>query len=664
VRPARAATGAATVGAAGLAAAFLLMQDKAHPEIASDVSYLQQDLSQLQGLSDFDDLDSDLDELETELTKVLDLLESARERGYVYQGDIDDLAIEAANKWQEVEADVRGDISVQEKTFQGQLGSLNNQVRQLNARIGNASSARSQMQAVETTASSLTSEVHSIRSGISGRYSSIESTLYQLQSRLNLIHWALGQLDEARFSLGDDENLVQAVKARWDAKGDDDPEGILFLTDKRLIFERKEKVATKKVLFVTTSSEMVHEVALELALADLSGIKAITKGLFGHQDHLEVKGSKGEIPFHIDGQDSKDWATLVERVRTGRIEEEKTSGSALSFADITGDLTQADIVEAQNDVNALQESLMLQEARGDLEALENDVRSLERKLGEVRAGGYAVESDLEGEITVLGTQWDRVKTNAETVLTQQAGILSEQSASIQEKMSRLAGMSANLGAARPVYMQLKSALASAGAQAEAAEATVFAQFEDYANEIEGLSAHLDWVSWMLEALATASFQLLATESGVAAAEAMWLAPGREPENGVLFLTDQRLLWEDRIGDYELKVEAANSSITGVELQANEDEDDVLVFGFDSNGPAHEARFDLAELVGDDWLTKVGRARNGDYSTDRAIEIDQAELDKVKNAPTSCPNCSASLTAPVLRGQNEITCEYCGAVTRL
>ena len=58
-----------------------------------------------------------------------------------------------------------------------------------------------------------------------------------------------------------------AVKARWDQEGDNDPEGILYLTDKRLIFERKEKVATKKVLFVTVSSQMVHEVMIDQPLA-------------------------------------------------------------------------------------------------------------------------------------------------------------------------------------------------------------------------------------------------------------------------------------------------------------------------------------------------------------------------------------------------------------
>jgi hypothetical protein len=292
---------------------------------------------------------------------------------------------------------------------------------------------------------------------------------------------------------------------------------------------------------------------------------------------------------------------------------------------------------------------------------------LERDLADLRARGYAIEKDLEGEIAVLVSQWDRVKGNAETTLNTQGALLATESKSLNDQMAKLAGMSGNLAAARPIYMQLKSSIASAEATALASENTVLTQFDEYADEVAGLAAHLAWVGWMLDALATASFQLLATESGVAATEALWMG-GSEPENGVLFLTDQRLLWEDRVGDYELKVEVPLQSITNTQKEVAETEEgeslETLVFTFDSNAPFSEARFELAALVSDDWIKMVGRACKGDYASDRAVEIDQAELDRVQNAPTSCSNCSASFTAPVLRGQIEIHCEYCGAVTRI
>jgi hypothetical protein len=213
---------------------------------------------------------------------------------------------------------------------------------------------------------------------------------------------------------------------------------------------------------------------------------------------------------------------------------------------------------------------------------------------------------------------------------------------------------------------LKSSIASAEAQAEAAEDTVLDLYDEYADEVDSLSTHLDWVDWMLDALSTASFQLLATESGVAATEAVWERPGLEPENGILFLTDQRLLWEDRVGEFELKIEVPVQQVgEAKEISDEEAEFDVIAISFDSSdAPVSKAQFQLALPVAEEWLQMIGRAKSGDYVSDRAVEIDDAEIERVRNAPEQCPNCGAAITSPVLRGQNEITCEYCGVVTRI
>ena len=319
----------------------------------------------------------------------------------------------------------------------------------------------------------------------------------------------------------------------------------------------------------------------------------------------------------------------------------------------------------QSEVNALQDEMMMKSAQQELSALENDVRSLERKLAGVRARGYSIEKELEADIAVLSAQWDRVKSNAEKTIENQTHLLSEQMRSIQGSMAQLAGLSGNLAAARPVYMQLKSSLASAGAQAEAAQTTVLAQFNEYADEVQGLDAHLDWVDWMLDAISTASFRLLATESGVAATEAVFQHPTLEAENGILFLTDQRLLWEDRAGTYELKVDTPFQGILDVQKESDgQTGQETLVFQFGPGGVVPLARFQLALPVADSWIKMVGRARSGGYAQDRAVPISAEELEKVRNAPQQCSNCGAAFTAPILRGQTEIRCEYCGLVVRI
>jgi uncharacterized paraquat-inducible protein A len=61
---------------------------------------------------------------------------------------------------------------------------------------------------------------------------------------------------------------------------------------------------------------------------------------------------------------------------------------------------------------------------------------------------------------------------------------------------------------------------------------------------------------------------------------------------------------------------------------------------------------------------VGRARSGGYVQDQVVEVSADELERIRNAPQQCSNCGAAFTAPILRGQHEIVCEYCGIVERI
>jgi hypothetical protein len=262
-------------------------------------------------------------------------------------------------------------------------------------------------------------------------------------------------------------------------------------------------------------------------------------------------------------------------------------------------------------------------------------------------------------------QWEKIKQRAHATLEYQTKFLGEQMGEIQDSMARLAGMTGSLTAARPLYIQIKSAIASSEAQAEAAEETVLDQYDEYANEIEMLDSHLEWVDWMLDALSTASFKLLATESGVSAVEATWERPGLDPENGVLFLTDQRLLWEDREGEFELKIEVPVSEITNAKEKVDDEARvEYLELTFGANAPMPNARFLLSLPVAEEWLKMIGQARSGGYDVDRAVAIDEEELERIRNAPAQCSNCGAAFTAPILRGQNEIVCEFCGVSTRI
>lgn len=666
-RPGVPAAGTAAAVAAGAVAAgaigqVVLNRGAAPAELSAEISSLDTALTDLNSKASLESTFSEMNQLATDLNDLVALVESARAEGYRYQGSLDNEIYSLKSQWDTLHPQLFDRAQMQTQTLQARLPGVYNQVNVVNNNLYHAAAARSAIQLAHTQINGVLQNADQVERNLEGQYQPLRDQAWKYKQRLTQIHWAMDQLAAAKFRLAEGELLVMAVAARWDQEGKDDPEGILYLSNRRLIFERKEKVAVKKILFITTASELVQEVLIDRPMDAIKAARPDNKGLFGNQDYLlvELAGTTGTVALHLQGQDAKEWSALVERVHTGQIETDRYSDVGVSVADLSRPLTQEDLLSVQAEANQLQDRMMLKACRADLAEVENDVSGMSRQLAELRAKGYAMEKDLEADVTILATQWERIKANADAVIDRQCGSLAEQNAQIQRMAMELLGMAANLAGARSKYVQVKSAMAAAGSQADAAMETVAVQYAQYAQEVESVSAHLDWVGWMLDALATASFRLLATEGGIAATEAMWGYEGSEPENGILYLTDQRLLWEDRVGAFELKVNVPLQYVQEV-TKTSEEDVEYLYFTFASGAPFTSTRFRLGLPVADEWIKIVGRARTGEYTQGRAIDVDQKEVERIKNAPQQCEKCGSALTAPVLRGQTSIACEYCGTV---
>ena len=402
---------------------FPLSPVPADSPIYSEVSSLASSLQDLQNRSDFSAIVSQVNDLDASLNRAVDLLEGARQEGYVYQGDLEQIAYNVVSQWQSARPQVAASLQQQAAGMQGQLYSINSMLQSLNASLPYPSTAGPLLQNARSAVAGLLDHISQVENSLRSLYSEIETRVQALNVRLTDIHWAMDQLNGAKFKLSPGEALVMAVAARWDKEGKDDPEGVLYLSSQRLVFERKEKVATKKILFITTASQLVQEVLIDQPLAKLGEVSPDNRGLFGHQDFLLAQFADpglGLVAFHINGQDSKDWAGLVEKTRSGRIEAERLNiSSGLSIADLSRPLTAADVVGLQSQVNALQDEMMLKASRQEIGNLENDVSALPRKLAALRARGYAVEKALEADIAILAAQWERVKANAETTIETQ-----------------------------------------------------------------------------------------------------------------------------------------------------------------------------------------------------------------------------------------------------
>jgi hypothetical protein len=289
---------------------------RAHQDIAADAASLESALDTLRKRSSFGDIQNEILNLDSSLNTLIELLEKVRKQGYPFQGDLDEGAYQAVGRWESLRERTITTAEQQAANFQSRLPTLNPQIDRLNAVLHSPTAAGPVLRSTRTQIDNMVSEIDRIDRSLKEQYSPIETQARELSRRLNEIQWAITQLPEARFGLEKGEDLVIAVSTRWDKDGKDDPEGVLYLTNRRLIYERKQKVATKKVLFITTATEMVHEVLIDQPLSSIQIVKSEGKGFLGHQDYIFVQFTEpklGNAAFHLRGQRSKMWCDLIDQ---------------------------------------------------------------------------------------------------------------------------------------------------------------------------------------------------------------------------------------------------------------------------------------------------------------------------------------------------------------
>lgn len=161
---------------------------------------------------------------------------------------------------------------------------------------------------------------------VRGTYDTLGRQLYELQREFKAVEFLLDSLDTAAFDLYPDEYGVAACEAVW-TNHPDEPKGILFLTEGRVIFEQREKKAKKKMLFVTTESELVQEKLWDSPVGNIAELQAEDKKKFlsrkemlGFRFREYSGGLHGEVTLQLEGTTNEEWAGLIKRVQRGEFD--------------------------------------------------------------------------------------------------------------------------------------------------------------------------------------------------------------------------------------------------------------------------------------------------------------------------------------------------------
>ncbi|NLG26336.1 MAG: hypothetical protein GX557_00365 [Chloroflexi bacterium] len=261
-----------------------------------------------------------LEDLTSDISKLSTYLSELRTRGFRYGLGWEERVETLQSRWTSQSLDAR-------RVLDDRAAALRSAGQQVEWALQRGQREAASLSAAESQIAQLEQQVSRAEQDVRASYGSTRDEASALGRDLKEVLRLLDALDTAQFKLYPDEYGVAACKAQWLDKGEE-PEGLLYLTDGRVVFEQKETKRTK-VLFFTKSSETVHRLlfdapvgAIDLLEAnDTGGVLGIgSKELLTLHFTTPPKNAPADITLQLkDGARNEEWAALIRRVQTGQI---------------------------------------------------------------------------------------------------------------------------------------------------------------------------------------------------------------------------------------------------------------------------------------------------------------------------------------------------------
>jgi len=290
-------------------------------QMSDDIRDLQSKVSSLQASVQLSTARDAIEDVQTNVNGMAQRLTGLRTRGYVFEKDLETQAQALVSSLALLYPNVQAQINLQSAALVNALRPIEIQMPQLAALAGNPAAASGLLASLKSAVDQLESKVTAAERNIDGMYDQFNNQVYATTKHLEDVEYMLTQLAEASFQLLPTEAGIAATKAVWCKTGKeqkDDPEGVLYLTDQRLIFEQKEEIATKKVLFVVTEKKKVQVLQLEAPVVLVDKVDTSKQGMMKNEDHIEIRfASSAPVQmahFHI-WKDNADWQALINRAK-------------------------------------------------------------------------------------------------------------------------------------------------------------------------------------------------------------------------------------------------------------------------------------------------------------------------------------------------------------
>ncbi len=336
--PPRSATGNTIrrLAAAGVAGAALAGKT-GYADRELEVNRVRGAFNRVQAAAQLSAVYNEIGDIESAVTELPQDLQELRDRGYVHSGRLEARIQALQAQWRRIQSQV-------DATLRNHVQRLRTEVNQT-GRVVNRISPRNavSISAARAAVDGLDRQVNAARRGIAGLYADLHAELRAIEANLRHISHMLDVIAASpEIHLRPAEGPLLAGEAEWERDGEEGPDGYIILTDQRLIFEQKERVATRKLFGIfAQETETIQRLIFDVPIYEVESVKASEEGGFlgfGEADILEIIfGPAAPVTrarFHIRDQESADWATWINRAKAGELDQERHAAYAQEAEEI------------------------------------------------------------------------------------------------------------------------------------------------------------------------------------------------------------------------------------------------------------------------------------------------------------------------------------------
>lgn len=287
-------------------------------ELKSAIGDLKEQYSDFVKRVQLTDIVEDISQLGNDIAELPDSIAELRQRGYVFHSYLENKLEVLAERWDDINDRVEEWLDEENDELEDDLAQIEKHMSQLSSSKP-SSYHQKLVEKLQPAFETMGEKIDAAEEKIRALFAPISTEASKTKSTLRKLNGYMDTAEGASFDFHAGETVFMVADGEW-TDGRDKPDGNLYVTNQRIIFEQDEKTGKRLGMF---GGKQTKETLWEVEHGQVEKVMADDRGMFGGKDMMVLKASGAsfaETTVEIKGGiEAKTWAQQVNRAVKGLI---------------------------------------------------------------------------------------------------------------------------------------------------------------------------------------------------------------------------------------------------------------------------------------------------------------------------------------------------------